>query len=93
MAYHSAIKTNEARIYTCMYNWVTMLYSRKLTEPYKPTTMEKRKIIIYKKSLYILKKRLVKQEFPDGLGVKNLVLSLLWQGFNPHTTGMAKKKK
>ena len=31
-----------------MYNWVTMLYSRKLTEHCKPAIMEKIKIIIYK---------------------------------------------
>ena len=33
------------RIYTCMCNWVTMLYSRKLTEHCKPAIMKK----IYKK--------------------------------------------
>ena len=36
----------ETRMYTCMCNWVTMLYSRKLTEHCKPAIMEK-------KSLYI----------------------------------------
>ena len=35
-------------------------------------------------------------EFPDGLVVKDLALSLLWLGFNPwpgdfHAVGMAKK--
>ena len=34
----------EKRIYTCMCNWVTMLYSRKLTKHCKPATMEKIKI-------------------------------------------------
>ena len=35
---------------TCMYNWVTiMLYSRKLTEPYKPAIMKKNHYI-YKKN-------------------------------------------
>ena len=33
-------------MYTCMCNWVTLLYSRKLTEHYKPAAMEKIKIII-----------------------------------------------
>ena len=39
----------EKRMYPCMCNWVTMLYSRKLTEHSKPAIMEKVKIIIYKK--------------------------------------------
>ncbi len=30
-------------MYTCMCNWVTMLYSRKLTEHCKPAVMEKNK--------------------------------------------------
>ena len=34
-------------MHTCMCNWVTMLYSRKLTEHCKPAIMEKIKIIIY----------------------------------------------
>ena len=33
-------------MYTCMCNWVTMLYSRKMTEHCKPAIMEKIKIII-----------------------------------------------
>ena len=37
------------RIYTCMCNWVTMLYSRKLTEHCKPAIMKK-KIYIRLKS-------------------------------------------
>ncbi len=40
----------EKRTYTCMCNWVTMLYSRKLTEHCKPAIMEKNKIIFFKKS-------------------------------------------
>ena len=32
-----------------MCNWVTLLYSRKLTEHCKPAKMEKIKIITYKK--------------------------------------------
>ena len=32
-----------------MYNWVTLLYSRKFTEHCKPAIMKKIKIIIYKK--------------------------------------------
>ena len=36
-------------MYTCMCHWVTMLYSRKLTEHCKPAIMEKIKIIIKKK--------------------------------------------
>ena len=38
-------------MYTCMCNWVTMLYSRKLTEHCKPDIMEKIKIIIKKNSV------------------------------------------
>ena len=33
------------RIYMCMCDWVTLLYSRKLTEHCKPATTEKIKII------------------------------------------------
>ena len=33
----------EKRMYTCMYNWVTMLYRRKLTEHCKQAIMEKNK--------------------------------------------------
>ena len=36
-------------MYTCMCNWVTMLYSRKLTEHCKPAIMEKNKKSLYKK--------------------------------------------
>ena len=36
-------------MYTCVCDWVTLLYSRKLTEHYKPAIMEKIKIIIKKK--------------------------------------------
>ena len=36
-------------MYTCMYNGVTILYSRKLTEHSKPAIMEKIEIIIKKK--------------------------------------------
>ena len=42
-------------IYTCMCNRVTTLYSRKLTEHYKPAIMEKLKII--KKIINSIKKR------------------------------------
>ena len=49
-----------------MCNWVTMLCSGRLTEYGKPAIMEKNK-----KQLYIFKK-----EFPGGLGVKDLALSL-----------------
>ena len=37
-------ETMRKRIYTCMCDWVTVLYSRKLAEPCKPTTIEKIKI-------------------------------------------------
>ena len=57
-------------MYTCMYNWVILLYSRILTEHHKPGVVEKIKIIIKKNRL----------EFPCGSGVKDLVLSLLWPG-------------
>ena len=33
------------RMYICMCDWVTLLYSRKLTEHGKPTIIEKIKII------------------------------------------------
>jgi len=36
----------EKRIYTCMCNWVTMLYNRKLTEHCKPAIMKKIKITV-----------------------------------------------
>ena len=35
-------------MYMCMCDWVTLLYSRKLTEYCKPAIMEKIKIIIKK---------------------------------------------
>jgi len=31
------------RMYICMWDWVTLLYSRKLTEHRKPSIMEKNK--------------------------------------------------
>ena len=37
-------------MYTRMCNWVTLLYSRKLTEHSKPAIMEKIKIIIKRKT-------------------------------------------
>ena len=37
------------RMYTCMCDWVNLLDSRKLTEHYKPTIMEKIEIIKKKK--------------------------------------------
>ena len=36
-------------MYACMCNWVTLPYSRKLTEHSKPAIMEKMKIIINEK--------------------------------------------
>ena len=36
-------------MYICMYDWVNLLYSRKLIEHCKPTIMEKIKIIFLKK--------------------------------------------
>ena len=42
----------EKIMYTCMCNWVTLLYSRKLTGHCKPAIMEKIKIIIYIKKLH-----------------------------------------
>ena len=38
------------RMYTCICDWVTLLYSRKLTEHYKLTIMEKIKIILKKEN-------------------------------------------
>ena len=40
----------ENRMCTCMCNWVTMLYSRKLTEQCKPAITEKNKNHHIKKS-------------------------------------------
>ena len=37
------------KMYTCMCNWVTLLYSRKLTEHCKPAIMEKIKKSLLKK--------------------------------------------
>ena len=37
------------RMYICMCGWVTLLYSRKLTEHYKPSIMEKAKVILKNK--------------------------------------------
>jgi len=42
-------------MYICMYDWITLLYSRKLTEHCKPTIMEKIKII-FEKGIYVRKK-------------------------------------
>ena len=41
------------RMYICMCHWITLLYSRKLTEHRKPTTMEKRKIIEKNQSILL----------------------------------------
>ena len=41
------------RMYICMCNQVTLLYSRKLTEDYKPTIMEKNKIKKKKKTTWL----------------------------------------
>ena len=40
---------NVRRMYICMCDWVTVLYSRKLTEHCKPAVTEKIKIIIKRK--------------------------------------------
>ena len=60
------------RMYTCMSDWVTLLYSRKLTEHCKPAIMEKIKTIIKFFKINF------KKEFPGGLAVKDPGLSLLW---------------
>ena len=44
----------EQRMYTCMCNWVTMLYSRKLIEHCKPAIMEKNHYIHEKYQLSVL---------------------------------------
>ena len=41
------------RMYICMYDWVPLLYGRKLTEHCKPTVTEKIKIILKKETLNI----------------------------------------
>ena len=40
------LKKSKLRMYTCMCDWVTLLYSGELTEHCKPAIMEKIKIII-----------------------------------------------
>ena len=42
-------------MYTCMCDWVTLLYSRKLTQHSKPAIMEKTKITILKKKIGLSK--------------------------------------
>jgi len=44
----------EKRMYMCMCDWVTLLYSRKLTEHWKPDIMEKIKIIANGKNKSLL---------------------------------------
>ena len=44
------------RMHICMCDWVTLLYSKKLTEYCKPTIMEKIKIITKRKNVWINKK-------------------------------------
>ena len=61
-----------------MYNWVTMLYSRKLIEHGKPTIIEKIKIIIYiYKRRCIFNANLVGESLPPilGLGSNKLCIS------------------
>ena len=57
-------------IYTCMCDWITLLYSRKLTGQYKPAIMEKIKIIIKKKKKIIKTERKgkIKQEHEVTVG-------------------------
>ena len=50
----------------CMCDWVTSLYSRKLTEHCKPPIMEKIKIIIKEK-------KFKNEEFWFGIGKPNIV--------------------
>ena len=45
-------------IHICVYDWIPLLYSRKLTEYCKPTIMAKAKIIKKEKKLHV--------EFPCG---------------------------
>ena len=42
---------SEEGMYICMRDWITLLYSRKLTEHCKPAMMEKIKIITLKKKI------------------------------------------
>jgi len=53
------------RICICMCDWVTLLYSRKLVEPCKPTIIEKRKIIKTKQNKK--KKTKIMASFPKWL--------------------------
>ena len=39
--------------------------------------------MVQKKTVNLHKKRIIKQEFPGGLVVKDLALSPLWLGFDP----------
>ena len=54
------------RMYTCMCNWVTMLYCRKLTEHCKPVIMEKNH---YKKSDMTIKCKKSSVQFLIKLGL------------------------
>ena len=62
----------EKRLYTCMCDGVTLLYSRKLTEHRKPAIMEKIKIIIkfFKKTL--LFKKTIEMIFFNVKGTKGM---------------------
>ena len=62
-------KKKKKSMYTCMCNWVTMLYSRKLTEHCKPATMEK-------KNCYIIKKCMMKRQDLECYFVISCFLSL-----------------
>ena len=63
----------EKRMYICMCDWVTLLYSGILTEHCKPAIMEKIKIVI-KKKIMDLGNRLVVAKGEgrewDGLGIR-----------------------
>ena len=67
----------EKRMYICMCDWVTLLYSRKLTEHCKWAIMEKNKNYLKKKS--ICKNQLRVPPVASGLRIQLQQLRLLWR--------------
>ena len=64
-----------------MYDWIPLLYSRKLTEYCKPTIMAKAKII--KKEKSSMWSSLVVQSAKDLVLLLQQPRLLLWHGFDP----------
>ena len=81
-------------MYTCMCNWVTLLYSRKLREHCKPAIREKIKTIIkFLKNQKKKKKERIKsihfrknQKLWQHCGCSQLMLDTLFRGAGPVQT-------